>query len=83
MTYNYSCISQILFWLRKVGLLILSVFMVHLAIVNCNSHAQSFNQKLRISYNNNFLTISVEDADLQNVLLKLADKTNDTLTIKN
>lgn len=76
MTYNNYYISLIPFRLKKVGFLLLLVFMVHLAIANCLSHAQSSNQKLRISYNNNLLTISVEAADLQNVLLKLADKTN-------
>jgi hypothetical protein len=29
-----------------------------------------------MTYNDNFLTISVEEADLQNMLLKLADETN-------
>jgi hypothetical protein len=76
MTYNSSYISLITLKLIKVGSLLLLVFVVHLTFVNFLSHAQSSDQKLRISYNNNFLTISAEDADLQNVLLKLADKTN-------
>jgi hypothetical protein len=62
--------------LNRVGLLLLLISLAHLIFANCLLNAQSSDQKLRISYNNNSLTISVEDADLQNVLLKLADKTN-------
>ena len=76
MTYDNSYISLIPLRFRKLGSFLLLIFVVHLVTVNCLSHAQSSDQKLRISFNNNFLTISVKDADLQNVLLKLADKTN-------
>ena len=74
--YSTFGISQIRLRIRKVGFLLLLIFMVHLTALNCLLHAQSADQKLRITYNNNLLTISAEDADLQNVLLKLADKTN-------
>jgi hypothetical protein len=76
MTYNTSYNSLIPLRRRKVRFLLLLIFMTYLTTVNCLSHAQSPNQKLSITYNNNLLTISAEDADLQNVLLKLADKAN-------
>jgi hypothetical protein len=47
-----------------------------LPFTNCLLNAQSSDQKLRITYNNNLINISAEDADLQNVLLKIADNTN-------
>ena len=40
------------------------------------SYAQTFKQNLRIEYNKNLITISAQNADLKNVLLKLAKKTN-------
>jgi type II secretory pathway component GspD/PulD (secretin) len=47
-----------------------------LTFTNCLLNAQSSDQKLRITYNNNLINISAEDADLQNVLFKIADNTN-------
>jgi len=40
------------------------------------SYAQTFKQNLRIEYNKNLITISAQNANLKNVLLKLAKKTN-------
>ena len=76
MTDNNFYNSIIPLRLRKIGFLLLLIFMVHLTTANSLLHAQSPDQKLRITYNHNLLTISAEDVDLQNVLLKLADKTN-------
>jgi hypothetical protein len=76
MTYNSSYNSVTPLRLRKVGFLLLLIFMVHFTNANFLLHAQSPDQELRINYNNNLLTISAKDADLQNVLLELADKTN-------
>jgi hypothetical protein len=61
---------------KKVGFLLLLISLVHLTFTNCLLNAQSSDQKLRITYNNNLINISAEDADLQNVLLKIADNTN-------
>ena len=76
MPYNSSYRSLIPLRLRKAGFLLLLIFMVYLTAANCLLHAQSPDQELRINYNNNLLTISAKDVDLQNVLLELADKTN-------
>jgi len=61
---------------KKIGFLLLLISMVHLKSTNCLLNAQSSDQKLRITYNNNLINISAEDADLQYVLLKIADNTN-------
>ena len=76
MSYKNSYNSLVPIRLKKIGFLLSLILLIHLTSVNCLLHAQSPDQKLRIIYNNNLLTISAEDADLQNVLLKLADKTN-------
>jgi len=76
MTYNNSYNSVIPLRLKKVGFPLLLIFMVYLTNANCLLHAQSPDQELRITYNNNLLTISAKHVDLQNILLELADKTN-------
>jgi predicted RNase H-like nuclease (RuvC/YqgF family) len=75
MIYKNSYNSLIPLRLKKVGLILFLIFLAHWTIVN-SLNAQSSDQKLRITYKNDLLAISAEDADLQNVLLKLADKTN-------
>lgn len=59
---------------RHAGLLL--IFLIHLIIAGPLSHAQSTYQKPIISYKNNLLTLSAKDADLKNVLFRLADKTH-------
>jgi len=61
---------------KKVGILLFLLFSIHLAIADFWLYAQSSGQKLNISYQNNLLTIAAKDADLQNVLLKLAEITD-------
>jgi hypothetical protein len=61
---------------HKAGLFILFIFLVYLAPANSLLNAQNINQKLRVTYNNNYLSISAIDVDLKNVLLELADKTD-------
>jgi hypothetical protein len=61
---------------HKAGFFIFFIFLVYLAPANFLLNAQNINQKLRVAYNNNYLSISAIDADLKNVLLELADKTD-------
>ena len=61
---------------KKVGVLLFLIFSIHLAIADFWLHAQSSDQKLSIRYHNNLLTISAKDADLSNVLIKLAEMTD-------
>jgi predicted RNase H-like nuclease (RuvC/YqgF family) len=49
--------------------------LIYFTSVNSSIYAQASNIKFRIDYKNNLLTISAQDADLKNVLLRLADKT--------
>ena len=49
--------------------------MIYFTSVTSSIYAQTSNIKLRIDYKNNLLTISAQDADLKNVLLKIANKT--------
>jgi type II secretory pathway component GspD/PulD (secretin) len=49
--------------------------LIYFISVNFSIYAQASNIKLRIDYKNNLLTVSAQDADLKNVLLRLADKT--------
>ena len=53
----------------------LFIFLIYFISVNFSIYAQASNIKLRIDYKNNLLTVSAQDADLKNVLLRLADKT--------
>jgi len=53
----------------------LFIFLIYFTAVNSSIYAQASNIKFRIDYKNNLLTISAQDADLKNVLLRLADKT--------
>lgn len=51
------------------------IFLIYFTSVNSSIYAQASNIKFRIDYNNNLLTVSAQDADLKNILLKIADKT--------
>ena len=53
----------------------LFIFLIYFTFATSWAYAQTFNPNLRIEYKNNLLTISAENADLKNVLFKLADKT--------
>jgi len=57
-------------------LLQLFIVIIYFTFVISLSYAQTFKQNLRIEYNKNLITISAQNADLKNVLLKLAKKTN-------
>jgi hypothetical protein len=76
MSYKNFSNSQIPLNPKKVGFFLLLISLVHLTFTNCLLNAQRSDQELRITYNNNLLNISAEDADLQNVLLKIANNTN-------
>jgi len=52
------------------------IVIIYFTFVISLSYAQTFKQNLRIEYNKNLITISAQNADLKNVLLKLAKKTN-------
>ncbi|MEA3361637.1 MAG: hypothetical protein U9R17_19810 [Thermodesulfobacteriota bacterium] len=71
-SYNLSAPLR----LKKAGVFLIFIFLVHLTIADCFLYAQSSHQKIRIRYINNLLTISAKNADLKNILLRLAEKTN-------
>lgn len=52
------------------------MFLINLLIENNSLYAQSPSSKFQLNFKNNLLTISAKNADLKNVLIKLADKTN-------
>ena len=62
--------------LKKVELLLVFIFLIHLTSTNYYLYAQSPYQNVHINYKNNLLTISAKDVDLKNVLSKLSDETN-------
>jgi len=68
--------SIILLSLKRMAFFLSLILVVHLTMINDLVHAQSSDQRLHMTYSNHLLTISAKDADLKNVLLKLADKTN-------
>jgi predicted RNase H-like nuclease (RuvC/YqgF family) len=49
--------------------------LIYFTSVNSSIYAQASNIKFRIDYKNNLLTVSAQDADLKNILLKISDKT--------
>jgi hypothetical protein len=53
------------------------------ALTVMHSHAQTTDRNLRISFRNNLLTISAEEADLKNVLLEVAEKTKIFISLPN
>ena len=60
----------------RYKLLQLFIVIIYFTFVISLSYAQTFKQNLRIEYNKKLITISAKNADLKNVLLKLAKKTN-------
>ncbi len=75
MIFNLLLNSLMKLGTNKYKFLQLFIFLIYFTSVNSLIYAQSSNLKLRIDYKNNLLTISAQDADLKNVLLKVADKT--------
>jgi hypothetical protein len=53
----------------------LFIFTIYFTSIFSFSDAKTFNPNIQIDYTNNLLTISVQKADLKNVLLKLSEKT--------
>lgn len=76
MIYKNSYNPLVPLRLKKAGVLLIFIFLVNLTIADCFLYAKSSQQKIRIRYINNLLTISAKNADLKNILLKLAEKTN-------
>jgi hypothetical protein len=77
MIYKHSNNSRLSSRLKEARKLIIVVSLIlHLTTAIYSLHAQSTNQKIRITYYNDLLSISVKDADLKKVLLELADQTN-------
>jgi len=54
----------------------LFIITMYLTSVISFSDAQTFNPNIHIDYKDNLLTLSVQKADIKNVLLKLSEKTN-------
>ena len=52
------------------------IYIIYLTSAISLADAQTFAQDLHIEYKNNLITISAQNADLKNVLSKLANKTN-------
>jgi hypothetical protein len=74
MIYKYILTTRIPISHKKVAALLFFIFFWQFTTANYLLHAQSAYQKIRINYSNNLLSISAKDADLKNVLLKLAKK---------
>ena len=53
----------------------LFIFTIYFICSISLSDAQTFNPSVHIDYNNNLLTLSLQKADLKNVLLKISEKT--------
>ena len=59
------------------------IFIIYFTSVISLAYAQTSDPNLSIIYNNNLITISAKNADLKNVLLELADKTNIIVRVPN
>ena len=68
---------------KKIKFLHLCIYIIAFTSVIHLSYAQTSNPNLSLIYKNNLITISAQNADLKNVLLKLADKTNIIVRIPN
>lgn len=68
---------------NKIKFLHLCIYIISCTSVISLSYAQTSNPNLRIEYKNNLITISAQNADLKNVLLELADKTNIIVKVPN
>jgi hypothetical protein len=68
---------------EKIKFLHLCIYIISFTSVIPLSYAQTSNPNLSLIYKNNLITISAQNADLKNVLLELADKTNIMVRIPN
>ena len=59
------------------------IFIIYFTFVISLSYAQTSNPNLSLIYKNDLITISAQNADLKNVLLELADKTNIIVRVPN
>lgn len=66
--------SGVLF--KKAGWVPTLILMVYFSVAPQILWAENADQRLRISYDNNLLTLSARNADLKQVLLKLSEKTD-------
>jgi hypothetical protein len=60
---------------RRRGFLQLFISVMYLTCAVPLSYSQAFSPNLHIDYKNNFLSLSAQKADLQNVLMKISEKT--------
>jgi type II secretory pathway component GspD/PulD (secretin) len=75
MIFNLLLRSPIKLVKNRIKFLHLFIFLICFTSVNSLVYAQPYNRKFHIDYKNNLLSISAQDADLKNVLFKVADKT--------
>jgi len=68
---------------NKIKFLHIYIYIILFTPVISLSYAQTSNPNLRLIYKNNLITISAQNADLKNVLLELADKTNIIVRVPN
>ncbi|HSQ88620.1 hypothetical protein [Romboutsia sp.] len=68
---------------NKIKFLHIYIYIILFTSVISLSYAQTSNPNLRLIYKNNLITISAQNADLKNVLSKLADKTNIIVRVPN
>jgi type II secretory pathway component GspD/PulD (secretin) len=68
---------------NKIKFLHIYIYIILFTSVISLSYAQTSNPNLRLIYKNNLITISAQNADLKNVLLELADKTNIIIRVPN
>jgi type II secretory pathway component GspD/PulD (secretin) len=68
---------------NKIKFLHIYIYIILFTSVISLSYAQTSNPNLRLIYKNNLITISAQNADLKNVLLELADKTNIIVRVPN
>jgi hypothetical protein len=68
---------------KKIKFLHLCIYIIFFTSVIPLSYAQTSNPNLSLIYKNNLITISAQNADLKNVLLELADKTNISVRVPN
>ena len=67
----------------KIKFLHIRIYIILFTSVISLSYAQTSNPNLRLIYKNNLITISAQNADLKDVLLELADKTNIIVRVPN
>jgi type II secretory pathway component GspD/PulD (secretin) len=75
MIFNLLLGSPIKLDTNRNNFLQFFIFLIYFTSVNSSIYAQTSNITLRIDYKNNLLTVSAQNADLKNILLKISDKT--------